>query len=267
MKLKLALALVFFFKLNFSFAQQVDILPYIGLNNNITDLKLQMQTTSQAEPVTYYSLGAGPDGTTAGFCGGFYTTVTFSNNFGIQSGAGLARANLFFHFTETRPLEFGNTIIYYLKANQLSLPLHLVFDQEIPAGSSFRNKTPKVIRFFGGPVFSYKLNPETRLLKSQVVSSATGTLSTSYSDLVFNPKWEYGLEAGLTVTPLFKDLVSLGLLFQYNFTPAARIYFENQTTYESADTRVAVNNSGAFKVIGSSLMLQVGVKPFILKKE
>ena len=49
MRFKSALALLLLFKLNDLFAQQIDLMPYIGLNNNITNLVLQMQTTSVAE--------------------------------------------------------------------------------------------------------------------------------------------------------------------------------------------------------------------------
>jgi len=226
---------------------------------------LQMQTTSVAEPVTFHSMGGGVDGSLGGLCGGFNTAGIFHHNFGLQSGARISRTNHFFYFQETSLQEYGNTLIYYLKADRLAFPLQWVYDQEIPAGS--KAKHPKSMRFFGGPVFSLALDQKTRLVKSQGVTSASGVLHTAYSDAVTIPQWLYGVEAGLTVNSIFIDQLSLGVVFQYNLTPAAKVNFESQTSYQSATAHVDVQNSGSFKVIGSSFMLQIGVKPFLLKKE
>ncbi len=266
MHLKTALVLLFLIRVNSLFAQQIEIMPYIGVNNNITNLVMQMNSTSLAEPVTYNVMGAGLVASSASLCGGFNTGIHFKNNFGLQSGARISKTDYFFYFQEHRLLEFNNNLIYYLKSNRLAVPLHLAYDHEIPAGNGSTEKAPKAIRFFGGPVISYNFNPEARFLKSQAVASGTGRMVSSYSDVVTQPEWLGGIEAGINVNSIFKDLVSIGVLFQYNLTPAAKVNFESRTVYQSTSAVVAIQNTGSFKVIGSSLMLQVGVKPFILKK-
>ena len=265
MHLKPALALLLLIKVNCLFAQQIDIAPYLGLNNNITNVVLKMQTTSVGDPVIYNTMGAGLEGADASFDCGFYSSVIFKNNFGLQSGARFSKSNYSFFLTEIRHNEFGNILIYNFKSSRLSMPLHLVYDHRIKEAND--NNVPKFIRFFIGPVFSYDFDQEARLRESHGVSSDTGILLASYSEMVRRSKWLKGIEFGYNINPIYKDWLSVGLLFQYNLNPVAKVNFESKTSYESATATVEVNNTGSFSVIGSSLMLQIGVKPFILTKE
>lgn len=262
--------LLFFLIIPFtSFSQKIDFSPFIGPNLNFNSVffsKNNKVIIPNSDPVVYSVKGVGINKWSVLYSGSFHVAFTNKNNFGLQTGARLAKVINGFISDEELPNAFIHRGGLALRSTKIELPIHFVFDLYKSEQSDKNLHSPKYVRLFFGPVFSFGINSKYEIIEFNRVLEFDGTLLSTYeSDISIEKSWR-GIEVGLNINQSIKNYISLGLLYQYGISPLAHVNYTGSVAYSSKTTGISEESIGHVSLKGSNLMLQIGINPIILKK-
>ena len=103
----------------------------------------------------------------------------------------------------------------------------------------------------------------TKEQKNEVIEESGSMVSTFENTFVVSKSWR-GIEAGFNINPIFRNFISLGLLFQYNISPLGQVNYSSSVAYSDNSVSVSDVTTGRLRLKGSTIMLQIGIKPMRL---
>jgi hypothetical protein len=262
--LKVFILCLFFFNWSILYAQQVDILPFIGATANLSQVDLTSKTYTRLEPAIYATSNPGFSEQNIRYGGGLHVGVIWENSIGLQTGIRFIKLNNSFAYRAEKPDEFLFLKVYQTYSDRIEVPLHLAYDF-FKLDSNLKSKEKKHIRIFTGPSISYILKNKIDLEELFFGYQFAG-LTERYTNKIKSTNLLIALEAGVNFNSFLGNWSSLGVWYHHELTPASTVNFDHNILYTSATAVIQDETTGKLKARGSYIMVQLGVKPFLIKK-